>query len=262
MAKAWIVPLLSFAGVSASSSAAGYDPAYVGNDFMGVIWRAGANGQATLLIDLGSDQPIDTVQILGAIGATSAWTMRVQASSEAQGASFGPTVLDSGVISFLAGSEMPASGRGHALWGTAQPAVARYVRFTIDPAGGTANAARVVIGERLRLTRNFQFGATAGVRDLGRADFSRLGVLDRQRGAKLRTLGLTFPGMTRNEAEAGALPLLERVGNTDLVAIVTDPDADAMRQRRMYLGVLVGDLGGTWRRADGWEVPLNLVSVI
>ncbi|HCB75402.1 MAG TPA: hypothetical protein DEP91_04395 [Sphingomonas bacterium] len=262
MAKAWIVPLLPFAGVTASSSAVGYDPGYLGNDLMGVMWRAGAVGPATLLIDLGSDRPVDTVQVLGAIGATAGWTVRFQAATQAQGASFGPTALDSGVIPFLAGSEMPVSGRGHALWGAAQPAAARYVRITIDPAGGTANAARVVIGERLRLARNFQFGATAGVRDLGRADFSRLGVLDRQRGAKLRTLGLTFPGMTRTEAEAGALPLLERAGNTDLIAIVTDPDADPMRQRRMYLGVLVGDLSGTWRRADGWEVPLNLVSVI
>jgi hypothetical protein len=126
---------------------------------------------------------------------------------------------------------------------------------------GSIQVSRVVAGQRIALERNFGFGAAFGVRDLGSVDFGRRGVLQRVRGKKLRTVGLTFSNVRKNEVEAQTTPLLERIGNTEMVAIVTDPDAHPERQNRCYFGPLVGDLGQTWRKPDLFEAKANLVSI-
>ena len=40
MSNSIVVKPLPFASVSASSTAAGYDPANIGNDYMGVVWKS------------------------------------------------------------------------------------------------------------------------------------------------------------------------------------------------------------------------------
>src|SRR3546814_4128372 len=53
-------------------------------------------------------------------------------------------------------------------------------------------AARLAIGARIQLDRNFAFGGTFGVHDLGSFDFSPRGVLLRRRSKKLRTVNIGF----------------------------------------------------------------------
>ena len=57
------------------------------------------------------------------------------------------------------------------------------------------------------------------------------------------------------------LNLIERIGNTDCICLVTDPDAHEQRQNRMYFGPMVGDLGVVWSRADGFEARINVVGL-
>lgn len=251
---------------TASSTAAGRDADYVGNDYMGVTWQSAAGAATrTLTIDLGSDQAVDTIAIFGLAGAQPGWTLKVEAATAAQGSGFpgGSWVGTTGAL--LAGTDMPTSGIGKALWlapDVAPPPASRYIRLTF---GSLANAAvevaRVAIGARLRLARNFQFGAGFGFRDLGSLDFSPRGVPLRRYGGKLRTLSLTFGNVYRDEVLTKVQPLIERVGNTDPIVIVTNPDPSAERQNLMGFGFLIGDLGTVWARPNGFEWRANLVAM-
>ena len=266
MADALIVKPLPLVGVTASTTAAGYDPAYVGNDYLGVVWRSQAGSSADLTIDLGSDIICDTAFLLGCDGATAAMTLQVQVNTSAKGASFTSPSWSGAVLPFLAGSEMPSNGRGAALWQaptTGGPPAARYWRFRVaGMSSGQATVGRMVLGKAIALANNFAFGAAFGVRDVGKLDFSRLGVMSRARGAKLRTLGLSFPSIYRDEVERSVQPLIETIGNSEPIALITDPAADVMRQRRIYFGPLIGDLSYTWRKANLFQAQANLVSLI
>ena len=257
--------------ITASATAGGHEAGYVANDHAGVVWKS-PTGTATrtLTVDLGADADIDVAMLFGLDGAQPGWTLTIEAATSAQGSGFGPgDYWSSGTMPLLGGSEMPVNGRGIALWqadeelnGVSAPTPARYWRFRI---GGLASAAAVVarlaMGRRLRLERNFSYGAAFGVRDLGNVDFSRGGVMLRQRGARLRSIGISFASVFKDEVEAQVQPLIEAVGNTGTIALVTDPAADPMRQRRCWFGPMVGDVGTIWRSAAGWEWRVNLVSL-
>lgn len=265
MSNSIVVKPLPFASVTASSTAAGYDPAYVGNDYMGVVWKSAAGAASrTITVDMGSDVVLDTALLLGCTGADANWTLKVEAATAAQGNTFPAGSWAGATLPFLAGTAMPTSGRGKALWlaPASPPPASRYWRFTLGGLGtGAATIARLVLGRKLQLDRNVVYGAAFGVRDLGGVDFSRRGVLMRQRGQKLRTVNVTYPAATRAEVEGYVQPLLEELGNTDPLAFILDPDADAQRQNRIWFGVLLGDLNTVYANPTGYEWRANIVDL-
>ncbi len=108
----------------------------------------------------------------------------------------------------------------------------------------------MVLGKAYVPERNFAFGAAFGLRDFAKVDFSaRAALLRTKRPRKLRTVGISLPMAFRDETEASVLPLLEALGLDGPVALITDPAANAMRERRAYFGLLQGDLGSVWRNA-------------
>lgn len=262
MANAWIIRPLPIAAASASTSASGFDPINVANDFSGIVWRSNTGSSASITVDLGSDQAIDTAALIGATGATPVWTLTVAAATQAQGQGFGATVYAGTPAPFLAGSEMPTSKRGRAIWSNPAPIVARYWRFTIAGlAGGAATIARIVIGRRIQLARNFRFGAAFGLRDMASAEFSRFGVFLPVVGARLRSTALSFGSVYRDEVEGAVHPLIERQGAISPILLVTDPDPHPQRQNRMFFGPMVGDLGTIWPRANGFEWNVSVVDL-
>lgn len=265
MSNSIVVKPLPFASVTASSTAAGYDPAYVGNDYLGVVWKS-ATGAATrtITVDMGADVLIDAAVLLGCTGADANWTLKVEAATAAQGSGFPVGSWAGATLPFLAGSVMPLSGRGRALWlaPASPPPASRYWRFTIGGLGsGAATIGRLVLGRKIQLARNVVYGAAFGVRDLGGLDFSRRGVLMRQRGQKLRTINVTYPAATRAEVESYVHPLLEEIGNSDPLAFILDPDPDDQRQNRLWFGVLLGDNGTVWANPTGFEWRANIVDL-
>lgn len=263
MASAWILRPLPLAAVTASATAAGYDPAYVANDYLGVVWRSPSVANPYLSLDLGADAAVDTALLLGCTGAAAGWALNIKAATAAQGSGFGAGSYDA-TQDFLAGSAMLPSGRGVALWAPSPaPALTRYMRLTAQQ-GSTSpvTVGRVAVGKRIALSRNFAFGAAFGVRDLGAVDFSPLGVLQRRYGAKLRTIGLTFSSVYKDEVEAAIQPLIEQVGTTDPIGLVVDPAPHAQRQRRIYFGFLLGEQGTVRRNAVAYEWRANLVSLV
>lgn len=269
MGKAIIIEPLAMAAITASNTASGYDADYLGPDaqaadMIGVTWKSDTGAASrNLIVDLGSDVAFDTALLIGAVGATSGWQLKVEIATEAQGIGFAGA-WEGSVEDFLAGSAMPVNGLGKALWiaPSGAPAAGRYVRFTISGlSSAAAQLGRIVIGQRIQLERNFAFGAAFGVQTLGAVDFSRRGVALPRSGAKLRALGITFKGVKRDEVEEAVQPLFERIGNDTTIAIVIDPDAHAQRQTRMFFGYLTGNIGTIWPRAGSFEAGCNLVAL-
>lgn len=265
MSNSIVVKPMAPASIAASSTAAGYDAAFMGNDHMGVVWKSAAGSATrTITVDMGADVAIDTALLLGCTGANSAWTLKVDAATTAQGSAFPAGSWAGATLPFLAGAAMPSSGRGKALWlaPASPPPASRYWRFTIGGlASAAATVARLVIGRKIQLEWNIVNGAAFGVRDLGTMDFSRRGVLLRQQGKKLRMANVTYPAASRAEVESYIHPLLEELGNTAPLAFILDPDADDQRQNRVWFGTLIGDLGTVWANITGFEWRANIVDL-
>lgn len=262
MPNGWAMRPMVPAALEVTSEAAGYSRDYMLNDHMGVVWKT-ATGSASHAIkaDLGSAQVVDAALFFGCTGAQAGWTLSVNAANSSD------MVTDAwsgGTVSFLAGSEFPTHGRGVGYWEAATtPPARRYWRFEVlGLASAALTVARLAIGTRLTLERNFVFGGAWGVRDLGRTDFSPQGVLLRRQAAKLRTLGLSFPHVRKDEAEGKVQPLIELRGSQHPIVLVTDPAANAMRQRRCWFGVLASELGTIWRAPNAWEWRNNLVDLV
>lgn len=267
MTNAWIIKPIDLGTVTASNTATGYAVTNVENDHLGVVWKADSGSSSrTLSLDLGADTAVDTALLLGCTGADADYDWRVKAATAAQGDTFPGGSYSTGVIDMLAGANFPPSGRGIALWDddlANVPALSRYLEILIDPPGtAEVTVGRLVLGQRIVLDRNFSFGRAHGVRDLGGSDFSKRGVWLPKTGAKLRSIGLTYSSIHKNEAEDTVLPLIEEVGGSTPITIITDAAADDNRQRRIFHGPLVGDIGVVERRADRWEWRANLVSLV
>lgn len=269
MSRAVFMRPRAFTVIDSPNTVTGTLGSNIGNDHMGVVWRAQhpAGNFHYFVVDFGSDVAIDTVALLGLTGATSAWLIQVEVATAAQG----PTFAGAGkylypIAPLLAGASMPTSGRGRSYWEkpAGGPATARYWRVWITtPANNTVvTIARAVFGVRAQPQHNFDFGAAFGVRDTGKLDWSARGVLLRRRGVKLRTAGLSFTRLYKDEIIANVRPLLELVGNTGPIFLLTDPDPDADRQNRIYFGPLIGDLGNIWAKANaGFQWQADIVDL-
>jgi hypothetical protein len=264
MANAILLEPLAMTAIAADSTASGYAAGNLGSDWMGLVWRSATGASSrSVTVDLGSDRPVTAIMVLGLAGAQPGWDWSIDLATAAQGA-FSGSYWSGSAQDLLAGSQMPVSGLGRALWQAPDgaPAAARHVRINfLSLASAAVQASRLVIAEAVQLDRNFRFGAAFGVRSLGTLEFSARGVMLRRKGKKLRGVGISFPHIHRDEVEAKVQPLLERVGTDTPIGLVIDPAADAQRQNRMYFGPLTGDLGTVWARPGGFQADFNLIAL-
>lgn len=259
MAHGLIVEPLAIAAVTAGSSAAGTTPDALGDDMIGVVHRGTATPTDWVEVDLGSAQAIDFASFLAAEGAATG--QRVRAAATQGGLTTAPG-FDSGVVAFAAGANAGAFGRLHSWWETPAAETWRWWRFDFSGLTAPFGAGRLVLGRRTAFARNFSFGVAPGIRDEGRADLAAGGALDRRRAARARTLAIAWQSLSRAEIETSLHPILERVGRTEMMLIVTDPAAAPERARRMFYGFVDEDIETPQRRYDQWEWRTRLVSVI
>lgn len=242
-----------------NGSAAGTSVSYLDNDYIGTIWRSTlTSGTDGIDIDFATARAIDTVLLLSNNGLATT-QQPVAATSQA---GLATPAYTGAAVSLAAGSAVMTSGRYNSYQDLGAPQTYRWWRIYLAGLSGAVEAGRLCMGTRFSPARNFSFGAAFGARDLGGMDFSRQGVPLETPGAVLRTIGLSFTSATRQEAEETLLPLLEVIGNRRFITVLTDPDANALRQRRMYHGPVSGNLEMLWRVPDGWEWRANLTSVI
>lgn len=259
MANAWIIEPLAGTVTSATSTTVGAKENVL-NDYAGVIWKSGSATTIDLAIDLGENKEFGAIALFGVTDAPATAKMQVYLSTDSAGPAASPPSWHGTETLLYSGTEQPASG-GVCVFDISANLAVRYVllRFTNDTAF-KIGFSRLVIGKRIVLERNFN-GITTGVKDLGALDFSARAVLLRRRAKKLRTLSLTFSNVLKAEVESVVQPMLERIGNTEMIAIVSDPVPAPNLPRRCYYGPLVGELGQAWRKADRWESKLNMVSI-
>jgi hypothetical protein len=239
--------------------------ANLANDYAGIVWSSDVSlGYASIVLDMGSDVLINTIALFGITGVTGAAPLvQIQANTEAQG-SFGAPFWLSTPEPLFAGSEVLQNGKQAALWiapSVSPPPVARYWHIIASGVGAGFTAARIVVGARLALQRNFSFGNAIGSRSFGRMEFNNRGVPLRRDGPKLRTRSLTFQHIYKDEVENGVAPYLQGAGNEVPLLLVTDIDPSPQRTRRMFFGPLVGDLSIIQRNAVGYQWQADLVSL-
>lgn len=251
--------------VSALGTAAGFAVDNVGNDYAGIIWRS-SGGVTTgyLQIDFGVNVDINRLMLFGLSGFPTNATVKIYSSTVAQGATYAGWV--SSALPLYAGTNRLPNGKGVAyvaLTETGGPPPSRYWRIEFAAlANAAVDIGRLVLGKAFVPQRNFSFGAAFGLRDFSKVDFSARGALLRtRRPRKLRTVGISFSMAYRDEIEAVVQPMLESVGLDGPIALIIDPAANAMRERRCYFGLLQGDLGMVWRNAKAFEWRADMVSL-
>ena len=272
MANALLFRPRSWASVTAGSTASGFS---AGNLFhlpvprMGRVWRSAGNATESLIIDLGANQLVDTIALFGIGAGNSApglgWQYQINLATQAQGGGFGAGAFwSSGWLPFVQGAVLPVSGRAKQLWlaPAGAPTAARYVRLLFQNLGTSPlQIALVTIGQRFQPVRNYSYGAAFGVRDLGQTEFSPRGLPMPRPGTKLRGMGLTFSSLRREEVEDTLQRLLETVGNTEPVVLVSDPDPHPQIMNRMGIGYLTGNLGSIHRAPGAFQSEINFVAV-
>jgi hypothetical protein len=262
MANAWAMRPLAPAAVTAVSGD-GSDPMNVANDYLGVVWRSISTASTkSLTVDLGaSPSPVDAALFFGCTSVPAATLITVEA---ADNSGFTVNYFTSGPLTFIAGATFPVHGRGVGYWeSTGAVLTRRYWKFTFDNGGvAVMTVGRLALGQKLQLARNFGFGGAWGVRDLGNVDFSPAGALLRRQAAKLRTIGLTFSSVYKDEVETKVQPLLQLVAGQHPIALVTDSAVSSLRQTRCWIGPLIGELGTVWRNAAACEWRANLVDLV
>lgn len=257
-----LLPAITLSGLG---TAAGFSADYMGNDHAGVVWRSGGGvASGYLQLDFGVDVDINRLMLFGLAGFPANATVKIYSSTAGQGATYAGWA--SSAVPLYAGTSRLKNGKGVSyiqMTEAGGPPPSRYWRIEFAALGNAVvEIGRLAIGKGYAPARNFAFGAAFGIRDFSKVDFSARGSLLRtKRSRKLRTVGISFPMAYRDEVEATVQPLLEEVGLSGPIALITDPAADAMRERRCYFGLLQGDLGSIWRNAKAWEWRADMVSL-
>ena len=228
------------------------------NDMIGVQYISGNSASTDLLdVDFGAATAIDTVALLQTNG--SAATLLLRGATTRAGLDAASDLL---LQDFAAGSELPTSGRTHALGLLSAPQSFRWWRIGFQGLSAPIQIGRMVMGVRFTPEVNFSFGASFGATDLAGGEFNRRGIWLPQEGVVQRTIGLRWPHATRTESEMSISRLLEQVGNRTHILACVDPDPHPQRQRRLYFGRLRGNLGQTWNIGHRFEWRADLDSVI
>lgn len=232
--------------------------ANLGNDYVGLVLRTATAASLDARVDFGGAVAIDTAALLNTNVPTGA-LYRLEANTTSD---FTTPAFTTGNLT-LASEFGSADGFRHLLVTLTSSQTYRYWRFVVFGVSGTQlEAAFLRMGVRYEPARNFDFGLSRGVRDLGEVEFSTRGALLRRAGKRLRLLGISWSFVSADEAERLALPLLERAGNGRFLLACVNSDASGERTRRLYFGPLEGNLGLTWRAHDLFEKRLTLASVV
>ena len=258
MANGFLLRSLDFAAGTPLGAAAGTSAAFLQNDFMGMLLRAGVGDPLVIDVDLGSAQPVDTIAVLGVNRSEVPGWYLLAGPTLASGA-----VLDTGSQADAGKLTNIRSARRTVLWVNSTPVTARWWRIVIPAVSGfSLEASRVLIGQRIQFARNFSFGLQRGVEDLGEFEFSPRGAQLRRRARVLRTLGLSWSFLETQEAELLAARLMEQLGNTEMVGVSMNPEDSVYQSERFFYGPLEGNISLTWRNHNMWEKRLQMKSVI
>lgn len=201
------------------------------------VWQDSAVGAAaTIDLDLGAAQAIDTVFLAAVYGAAAGATWTITGGL----AGYTEFVIKaaSALRAIDAAGEAPAIS--HALW-TGGLVNARYVRISVtQPAGNAAlMIGRAMVGAKFSPAFNKEWGAGRGVIDTGTATRLPSGGFSIVEGARLGTYAWSLGDLSA--AEVDALYALQlAVGETIPLLVAEDPAATTGQMRRLHYAKFVG----------------------
>lgn len=235
--KPFFVRPLSLGTIATNDAVAGYPVTHLDRrEAMGLVWRAAAGTGAWARGQLAAGQSIDFISMVAA-NAQVGTTIRVRlGTSQAQVDGTAP--YDSGALTFISPATTRESGLYNSHLELGSAVTASWWRIDIGGHSGAFEAGGLVLGKKITPTRYYNSDFEYGVEDLGSADLTRFGVMDEEPGVILRTIGFTLAWQTEAEWETSFRPMQEALGKRGILFCCFDPDANAYRQARTYMGLL------------------------
>ena len=206
-------------------------------DAIGLVWRSA--GAANLWVrgrfEGSAVRAINFCSVILA-NALPGTTIRLRlGTSQAQVDGSAP--YDSGALAFISPSITREDGLYHSHLEIGAEQSASWWRIDIGGHTGDFQASTLVLGRRIASAKFQDFDYQFGVEDTGKAEINRFAVMDRQEGVVLRTLDMTLNWISETEFETDFRPMMETVGTSRPAYLCFDPEANAYRQQRSYLGL-------------------------
>jgi hypothetical protein len=220
--------------VTATTSASLAPPSVLQNQHVARKWRSVGNNEA-IVIDLGSQQSIDTVALMGVnLSATGTTRLRISTAdtSGQDGSAYNGTSV--------AGRVDPSYGR--LIFPVPSPVTGRYVRVDLaDASLSYIEAGRVFVGRRHQFPVNFSFGWNRGWRDRSRRVQSRGGQTYVERDNSYLTLEVSFEWVPKSD-RYGFVEELDRLnGMHEDVLLILDPSSSNLGRDSIW--GLVDEIG-------------------
>lgn len=204
------------------------------------FWQAPDPAAANMEIDLGAAKTINLVAGLFA-NATSAATWRIRAAASKAELTGGPTILDTGAVTFWASAGLETWDRTHGLYWNAAGVSARWWRLDFDDGAnpdGVFRMGRLYIDAAFQGAHNFNYGANFGFDDKTKVNETLDGAIDTVPGRKIPALDLTLDFLSEAELFANHYEIARRQGHGKDVLVILDPDEATYLMQMIYYGRL------------------------
>ncbi len=233
----FIVPH-NLGAISSITDIAGFPSSNLGrHDAIGLTWKSAATYPTHAAWgDFGSSKPVDFIAIISANALPGTNFLARMGNTAAEVAGAAP--YSSGSSLFVSPSIQRSDGLYHSH--LELPAVQNYRYWRIDIGDHPAEfqASMLVMGKKIEPSRFYNQDFGYGVKDLAEAEFSRLGVIDKAPGIKLRTVEFTLGWQSEAEFEGSFRPMMEQIGTSEVVYLCFDPEPGPYRQARTFMGIL------------------------
>ncbi len=229
--------------------------------YPGLVWQSNGNTNLWVRGRLSTTLPMDFVSMVQA-NALPGTTIRVRLGVT-QAEVDGTAPYDSGTLPFISPSVTRESGRYHSHLELPSIVNARWWRIDIAGHTGDFEAATIVFGQKIVPNRYYDTGFEFGIDDLTNIDWSATGIVTEEPGFIQRTLAFRLGWLNAAEYQASFRPLIERTGKSGIVYCCFDPEANAARQDKTYLGWLRQMPSATQvKRTETYAVEFAIRSMI
>lgn len=232
-------------------------------EYTGMRWESDGNANLWARGQFDGTRPVDFCSLM-ACNAQAGTTIRLRlGTSQAQVDGTAP--YDSGALTLIDPERTRDDGLYHSHLELPSVQNASWWRIDIGNHTGDFSASCLILGEKREPARFYNRDREIGSEDLGELDFSRNGIPADTPGHVLRTLLFRLQWVSDAEWWTKWAPLTARNadGSKKILFWCFDPESDARRQDKTFLGYLARDLfmrGNSFPRDN--EVDFQLRAVL
>lgn len=232
-------------------------------DDPGKVWETTGASNIWARGNFGSAKEVDFVALLSTNAGTGT-RARIRLG-DTQAEVDGTADYDSGFQVIRTPALTHWSGLYHWYWELPSLQTKQWWRIDADSHSGDFRSMALVMGKRFQLQEfyNHTGGISFGQQDMGKLDFGQFGVNDQEDGIKMRTLGMEFAWMNRNDRREFQR-VRDRLGQTGMAYWCFDGEPTEDRQENQYFGWLRRPLvfQPTTFAQDRFGVQVEIISII